>query len=421
MRIDVKQELYASKSKRLVEKHILILGTGCVALFKTPDVVRELMRLGAVVSVMLSPDAAALVSPTVFEWASGNKVFTEITGSVEHVLYAGEHSQKVDLVVVCQLTASTLGKFVNGIADTNVSLTLMTALGSKIPILLVPGMHEPMFNNRFVQENISKVKLLGTVTFLKPRVEEHKAKVPDLSTIIHWSLRLLSPQSLKGKSVLVTGGPTYEFIDRVGFIGNPSSGKMGEAIAFEAWYLGADVTFIVGPNSLDSVFPYKVISVISTAEMAENVLSVLKSKPHTIAIFSSAVADFTPESFTDDKIRSSTIDLTIKLKSTVKILQSVKEFKDSSKQPNLVVVGFKAEYNKTKEQLQETCRSYITKGLASVMVSNLIGSDKTGFKVTDTEVHIFTDKDYFFHKGSKVNIAIELFKHILIHKQISLH
>lgn len=413
MRNDVKQELHTSKSDRLLGKHVLVLVTGSVALFKTPDVVRELIRHGAEVDVMLSPDAAALVSPAVFEWASGKKVITKITGSVEHVLFAGEHSQKVDLVIVCPLTASTLGKFVNGIADTNISLTLMTALGSKIPILLVPGMHEPMFNNSFVQANIAKIIELPTVTFLQPRVEEHKAKVPDLSTIIHWSFKLLSSQPLKGKNVLVTGGPTYEFIDRVRFIGNPSSGKMGQAIAYEAWYLGAEVTFIVGPNSLDPVFPFKVIPVTSTAGMAENVIQVLTSTLHSIAIFSSAVADFTPELFTNDKIRSSNANLTIKLKNTVKILQKVKEFKDSSKQNNLIVVGFKAEFNKTKDELQDICRNYITKGLATAMISNLIGSETTGFKVTDTEVHIFTDKDYFFHKGSKTTIAIELFNHLL--------
>ena len=164
MRIDVKQELYASKSQRLVGKRILVLGTGSVALFKSPDVIRELIRYGAEVDVMLSPDAAALVSPAVFEWASGRHVRLAITGNVEHVLFAGDHSNKVDLIIVCPLTASTLGKFVHGIADTNVSLTLMTALGSQIPILLVPGMHEPMFNNPLVQENIAAIIQLNLLS-----------------------------------------------------------------------------------------------------------------------------------------------------------------------------------------------------------------------------------------------------------------
>ena len=413
MRIDVKQELLSSKSHRLDDKHVLVLGTGSVALFKTPDVIRELIRHGAEVDVMLSPDAASLVSPAIFEWASGKKVTLNITGQVEHVLFAGEHSEKVDLVIVCPLTASTLGKVVHGIADTNVSLTLMTAIGSKIPILFVPGMHEPMFNNQFVQENISKVRSIPNVTFLQPRVEEHKAKVPDLETIVHWSFKLLTPQTLRGKSVLVTGGPTYEFLDRVRFLGNPSSGKMGQSIALEAWYCGAEVTFIVGPNSLQPISVFEVIQVTSTADMAEKIISVLKTKRFSLAIFSAAVADFTPGSFTDDKIRSSTQDLTVHLKPTTKILQAVKEFKQTSKQSNLLVVGFKAEYNKSKDELQEICRSYIAKGLASVMVSNLIGSETTGFKVTNTEVYIFTEKDYFSHAGPKTAIAKELINHLL--------
>ena len=413
MRIDVKQELYASKSKRLVEKHILILGTGSVALFKTPDVVRELIRHGAEVTVMLSPDAAALVSPTVFEWASGNKVITEITGSVEHVLYAGEHSQKVDLVIVCPLTASTLGKFVHGIADTNVSLTLMTALGSNIPILLVPGMHEPMFNNSFVQENINKVKNLSTVTFLEPRIEEHKAKVPDLQTIISWSFRLLSAHSFAGKSILVTGGPTYEFFDQVRFIGNPSSGKMGLAIALEAWYLGANVTFVVGPNSLEIPPVFSVFHVISTAEMADTILTVLQKTKYSVPIFSAAVAEFTPVTFTDDKIRSVTQDLTINLKPTSKILQLVKEFKSSNNQSDLLVIGFKAEYKKTDDELNSISQSYIDKGVANLMVANLIGSETTGFKVDQTEAHIFSPHNHAFVQGSKSDIAQVLFNEIL--------
>jgi phosphopantothenoylcysteine decarboxylase/phosphopantothenate--cysteine ligase len=412
IRIDVKQELYSSKSDRLVGKRILVLGTGSVAIFKTPDVVRELIRHGAEVDVMLSPDAAKLVSPAIFEWASGRRVRLDITGNVEHVLFAGEHPQKVDLVIVCPLTASTLGKFVHGIADTNVSLTLMTALGSKIPILLVPGMHEPMFNNPFVQNNISLVKDLPSVTFLQPRVEEHKAKIPSLDTVIAWSIKLLSPKFLEGKSVLVTGGPTYEFIDRVRFIGNPSSGKMGYSVALEAWYLGANVTFIVGPNNLDLTSLFNIIQVDSASEMADHVITTLKTADFSIAIFSAAVADFTPVSFTDDKIRSSTQDLTITLKSTPKILKLVKELKNSSENNKLLVVGFKAEFNKSKQELQEITSSYITNGLADIMVANIIGSSTTGFQVDTTEVHIFSRQDYHFVAGPKSTVAQSLFAYL---------
>ena len=413
MRIDVKQELFASKSHRLEGKRVLVLGTGSVALFKTPDVVRELIRHGAEVDVMLSPEAAKLVSPAVFEWASGRKVRLDITGNVEHVLFAGEHPLKVDLVIVCPLTASTLGKFVQGIADTNVTLTLMTALGSKIPILLVPGMHEPMFQNQFVQDNIANVKTLPAVTFLQPRVEEHKAKVPDLQTIISWSIRLLSPQKLQGKHVLVTGGPNHEFFDRVRFIGNPSSGKTGFSLALEAWYLGASVSFIVGPNSLDLLNLFTIIPVTSASDMADAVLAELKKFPYNIAFFSAAVADFTPVSFTDDKIRSSDKELTISLKSTKKILQLVKEFKKSSNQSNLFVVGFKAEFNKTKDELSSICAKYFSNGHADLMVANLIGSDTTGFNVDSTQVHVFSSQDYTFLEGSKLSIAQNLFSFII--------
>jgi phosphopantothenoylcysteine decarboxylase/phosphopantothenate--cysteine ligase len=288
----------------------------------------------------------------------------------------------------------------------------MTALGSKIPILLVPGMHEPMFNNPFVQNNISLVKDLPSVTFLQPRVEEHKAKIPSLDTVIAWSIKLLSPKFLEGKSVLVTGGPTYEFIDRVRFIGNPSSGKMGYSVALEAWYLGANVTFIVGPNNLDLTSLFNIIQVDSASEMADHVITTLKTADFSIAIFSAAVADFTPVSFTDDKIRSSTQDLTITLKSTPKILKLVKELKNSSENNKLLVVGFKAEFNKSKQELQEITSSYITNGLADIMVANIIGSSTTGFQVDTTEVHIFSRQDYHFVAGPKSTVAQSLFAYL---------
>ncbi len=413
MRIDVKQELYTSKSSRLIDKHVLILVTGSVAIFKTPDIIRELIRHGAGVDVMLSPEAAKLVSPTVFEWASGRKVQLDITGNVEHVLFAGEHSQKVDLIIVCPLTASTLGKFVHGISDTNVTLTLMTALGSKIPILLVPGMHEPMFKNEFVQDNITKVKQIPTVTFLEPRIEEHKAKVPELQTIIAWSIKLLTPQSFHGKFVLITGGPNHEYFDRVRFIGNPSSGKTGLALAFEAWYLGASVSFIVGPNSLDIPSLFKVTQVTSSSDMADAVLAELQKEKFSLAIFSAAVADFTPVSFTDDKIRSTNQELTISLKPTPKILQLVKDFKKSTNRPDLYVVGYKAEYNKTKDELQKIVAKYLSNDLANLVVANLIGSKTTGFEVDSSQVHVFTSQDYYFLEGPKTMIAHDLLSTIL--------
>lgn len=415
MRIDVRQEIYCSKSSKLINKRIFVLGTGSVALYKTPDVIRELIRHGADVEVMLSPTAASLISPSVFQWATGRKVHLEITGDVEHVLYAGEHSEKVDLIIVCPMTASTLGKVVNGVADTNISLTLMTAIGSNIPIIFVPGMHEPMFNNQFVQENINKIKKQTFVQFLEPRIEDNKAKIPSLNTIVSWTIKTLSLKPLQGKKILITGGPTAEYIDRVRYITNPSSGKMGYALAKQAWFLGAEVTFIVGPNNLSHTEIFNSIQVQSANEMADAVKSELLNNKYDIGIFSSAVADYMPESIIDQKISSGQSNLSINLKPTIKILNMVRDLVIKDKIPNLITIGFKAEYKKPIEELVKICNSFLTDKRANIMIANLIDSHKTGFSVDSSEVFIveLDRKKPIVIKDTKIRIAEEIFMHLL--------
>ena len=413
MRIDVKEELFCSRSSRLKGKKVLILCTGSVSLFKTPEIIRELIREGADVHVMLSQNASKLVTSSVFEWASGNKVIEDITGNVEHVLFAGEHSEKVDLVIIVPLTATTLGKIIHGKADTNVSLTAMTAIGSKIPILVVPGMHRPMHENPFVQENIEQLKKLPTITYIEPRMEEGKAKVAEIHTIINWAIRLLSDQKLTGKSVLVTGGATKEYIDHVRYLTNPSTGKMGYALALEAFYLGAHVEFIVGGNNLSNLDLFNTTQINSVEEMAKEVLRVIEKKNIDLAIFSAAVSDYTPEKFMDSKISSGQDDLSIKLKPTPKILKIVREFKSKNQRENLIVVGFKAEYNKTAEELATISRNYITDGRANIMVANLIGRKESGFGVDKSEVHIIDQMGATRIKGTKQEIAFEILKKVL--------
>ena len=414
MRIDVKNEIWGSLSQKLLGKKILVIGTGSIAIFKTPEIVRELIRHGANVNVMLSPDAAKIVSPTVFEWASGEKVILDISGGIEHVVFAGEHDQKVDLIIVCPFTANTLGKFVHGIADSNVTLTLMTALGSNIPLLFVPGMHEPMYNNPIVRENLDKLKKLPNTTVINPKIEENKAKIPDMTVIVHWVIKLLTPQKLLNKNILITGGPTNEFIDKVRFISNPSTGKMGYNIALESWYQGASVLFIVGPNSLPKHELFPTISITSALEMAELIKKTLQQKNYDYAFFSAAVADFTPVAYTDDKIKSSVSELSINLKSTPKIIKLVKELKNANIGSKLKVIAFKAEYNKTIEELQEICQPYLSQNLADLMVSNLIGNEDSGFAVDSSEVHIFAKSGSPISiKGTKQNIAFKLVQLII--------
>lgn len=414
MRNDVREELWCSRSTRLKGKHVLFTITGSVSIYKVPDMIRELIREGAEVQVMLSPEAERLITPSLFEWATGKPVHTEITGNVEHVLLVGDHSEKVDLVVCAPVSANTLGKLANGIADSNVSLTLMTAAGNRVPILMVPGMHEPMFRNPAVQRNIQTLKSFPEVVVLDPRVEEGKAKLPTTQNVVHWALRLLTPQSLAGKHVLVTGGPTREYVDQVRFLSNPSSGKMGWSLAQEAWYRGAEVTFVVGPNSLPEMTGVAVRPVTSAAEMLDAVEDNLRSHNPSFVVLSSAVADYRPTTHQSEKIRSGNANLSIPLEPTAKIINRVQELRGQLGLSDLHVVGFKAEYNKSLDELVTICGRYLADGRADAMVANQVKGEEIGFAVSTSEVFlILPSRSPLTISGSKQLIALQLWDQLV--------
>lgn len=389
MRIDIKEEIWGSKSSRLKNKRILFLITGSVAMYKVVDMIRDLIREGAEVETMISPSAQKMMNTTIFEWASGNPVVTNITGKIEHVLFAGKHTQTVDLIIVAPLTANTLGKMVNGIADTNVSLTLMTAIGNNIPILLIPGMHAPMFDNPTVQKNIEIISKNKNITWLEPQLIESKAKIPETYIVTQRTIRLLSLQLLRNQKILVTAGPNREFIDPIRFISNPSSGKMGFAFALEAWYLGAEIYFVVGPNQLQIPSEFHIYSVTSVNEMADKVKQILLNNSLTYAVFSAAVADYKPKYIASEKIRSGQNQLVIELEPTIKILKLVKSLK-ADHFPNLKVIAFKAEYAKTNNELQSAAKQFLDDGRADLVIANEVGPDDKGFEVDNTKVLLFS-------------------------------
>ncbi len=238
------------------------------------------MRHGADVTVVLTKEAAELVSPAVFEWSTGNKPVAEITGRVEHV----ELALSVDLVLVAPCTANSLSKFACGLADDPVSTLICTVLGNGIPLVIAPAMHEPMLKNPILQESIEKLKKTG-VTFVSGRVEESKSKIAMPEEILAAVVSSLPTQTIRQSSLelqslgfLITAGPTREPIDQVRFISNGSSGKMGVALA-EACLNGdaGEVCLIAGPGVSIPPEVKKVRRVTTTEEMLKAVLSELES------------------------------------------------------------------------------------------------------------------------------------------------
>ncbi|MGD2200812.1 MAG: bifunctional phosphopantothenoylcysteine decarboxylase/phosphopantothenate--cysteine ligase CoaBC, partial [Candidatus Bathyarchaeota archaeon] len=286
------KQIIGSKGDTLKGRKIVLCVTGSVAAIKSPEIARELMRQGAEIYTVMSQMAQKIIHPYMMEWATGNPVVTELTGEVEHVTLGGEHPDQADLILVAPSTANTIGKAAAAIDDTPVTTLLTTAIGAGIPIIVAPAMHASMYNHPIVIENIDKLRTTG-VEVLMPRLEEEKAKIPGTMDIVESVIMTLTePQDLKGRRILVTAGPTREYLDGFRYISNPSSGKMGVSITREALCRGAEVTLIYGPGSVLPPTGAEVIPVESTEEMLEAVVKALESGGFDVAVLAAAAADY---------------------------------------------------------------------------------------------------------------------------------
>ncbi|AEH24821.1 bifunctional phosphopantothenoylcysteine decarboxylase/phosphopantothenate--cysteine ligase CoaBC [Pyrococcus yayanosii] len=353
--------IYATKSRKLVGKKIILAIPGSIAAVECVKLARELIRHGAEVHAVMSESAQKIIHPYAMEFATGNPVITEITGFIEHVELAGEHGNKADLILVCPATANTISKIACGIDDTPVTTVVTTAF-PHTPIMIAPAMHESMYRHPIIRENIEKLKRLG-VEFIGPRFEEGKAKVASIDEIVYHVIKKLHRKDLAGKRVLVTAGATREYIDPIRFITNASSGKMGVAMAEEADFRGAEVTLIRTKGSVPS-FVENQIEVETVEEMLEVIESELKSKRYDVVIHAAAVSDFRPKVRAEEKIKSGR-ELVLELEPTPKIIDRIKAI-----QPDVFLVGFKAETNESR--LVEEAKRQIERVGSDLVVANTL-------------------------------------------------
>ncbi|MHA1769000.1 MAG: bifunctional phosphopantothenoylcysteine decarboxylase/phosphopantothenate--cysteine ligase CoaBC [Candidatus Thorarchaeota archaeon] len=353
-----------SLSDSLKEKRIALCVTGSVAAVECVALARRLMRHGAEVYAVMSREAQKIIHPNLLEWATGNPVVTELTGQIEHVTLAGKHDNHVDLVLIAPSTANTIGKVANGIDDTPVTTTVSSAIGAGIPVVVVPAMHESMYDHPAVIENIGKLKRMG-LTIVTPRVEEAKAKIPDVDTIVEHVMALLGPRDLDGKHFIVTAGPTRGWIDRVRFISNPSSGKMGVAVAEELLSRGAHVTLILGPTTVATPAKALVKHVTTPEEMMSAVLESLDSDEIDAFVSAAAVLDYVPSKKVDSKMPSGEPSLAVELRPTKKIIEEARK-----KKKGLLIVGFKVESGITEKELEKRARAKIESGVCDLVVAN---------------------------------------------------
>lgn len=355
-----------SLSDSLSGKVIVLAVTGSIAAVRTVDLVRDLIRRGATVHAVMSSAAAQIIHPYALEYASENPVVTRITGRVEHVEFCGVGG-RADLLLVAPATANTIGKIACGIDDTPVTTYATTALGSGVPVVVVPAMHEAMYRHPAVLKNLDSLRSMGVVV-VDPRIEEEKAKIADNRTVVMEVERLLGPGDLAGKKILVTSGATAERVDPIRILTNRASGKTGTEIALEARRRGAEVT-LVHRGRLG--LPLREIYVESAEEMGYAVLGELDGGGYDAMIAAAAVSDYTLAP-SPEKIKSGG-EMILRLSPTSKIIGAVR-----SLHPDLKMVGFKAETFLTDEELISRAKESMEKNRLDLVVANDVGKGGMG-------------------------------------------
>ncbi|MDH3192357.1 MAG: bifunctional phosphopantothenoylcysteine decarboxylase/phosphopantothenate--cysteine ligase CoaBC [Nitrosopumilus sp.] len=376
-------DIVASHGMELTGKKIVLCVAGSVAAYKAIELARLLMRHGADVTCVASSAVTKLIQPDYFKWATGNKVITKLTGELEHIRLA-DYNQS-DLIIVYPATANTLGKLANGIDDTPISTVLTVGFGSKIPILMCLAMHESMYENSAIKKNIEFLK--GKIQFLSPQMIEGKAKAPEPEDVLEYVLRRFGFSSvLKNKKVLMTAGPTIEYIDPVRVITNQSSGKTGVLLAEELISAGAKVTLVYGPGIEKPPKGAKVIKILTSKEMFDVVKKTMK-KRFDVVVMAAAAADYTPENPDKKKIKSSQNVLTIRLKKAPKIIDHIKKI-----QKDVFLVGFKAEANLSRKDLIKEAKKKMAESGADIVVANDIGTSRYRKNPDNNEVLIVNSK-----------------------------
>jgi phosphopantothenoylcysteine decarboxylase/phosphopantothenate--cysteine ligase len=367
----------------LTGKCIALGVTGSIALYRSIDLARLLMRYGARVRVVMTPTAARMVSPQVFAWATASPVITEMTSLVEHVTLA----EACDAVVVAPATLESMSNIAEYRASNAVTALVQEAAGLGKPILIVPAMHGGMW--RRASQLAEKLERQGMYV-MRPILESGQAKYPPIELIAWWIEAIVNRGlDLKGYTVLVTAGPTREHIDPVRIITNPSTGRMGVSIALEAAWRGAKVTLIHGPLSTClprgwQAYIDRVIAVETADEMAKAVSREINKA--MIAFYAAAVSDYKPVKRVEEKISSTqTGKLIIELEATTKTIEI-----GVSKSPSTIHFGFAAETASTVEELIHKAKRKLEHYKLDAIAANNILEPGAGFAAETNHVYVAT-------------------------------
>lgn len=428
------KDIKSSLGTEFKNKKIIVCITASVACYKSIDLIRLLMRHGAEVFVVISKAVEKFITRDYYLWASGNKVISELSGELEHVRLADYF--KSDLIIVYPSTANTIGKFAQGIDDTPVTSVLSIALGSGIPIIIAPAMHEAMYNNKIIIDNIKNLEKLN-VKFIKPTLEEGKAKIASPEEVLYNSIDILETENqnnfidkendkndkvltdfikqsvdtvlhikskdlnnfFKNKKILISLGSTVEYIDPIRVVSNTSSGKMGLSLVRSALSMGFQVTAIKGltsveldPTKLGDTSNLIIHEALTSDQMSKVVLKEISASKYDVVILAAAVSDFKPITCFNNKISSDSKILNLTLIPTDKIIDKIKKFCDST-----FLVAFKADYDVNEKVLLQKSYKKLVKSNANLVVANdvgminaFIGSDQNKISIVDKHKNYYT-------------------------------
>ena len=389
-------------------KSIIIGVSGGIAAYKTAYLVSALSKTEADVNVIMTENACEFISPLVFETLTGNKCYVDTFDrnfkfDVEHISLA----KKADIFMIAPATANVIAKIANGIAD---DMLTTTFLASKCKKIVSPAMNTAMFENQITQDNIAKLKKYG-IGVVEPQDgllacgDTGAGKMPEPDFLFDVIEREIAREKdMLGKKVLVTAGATMESLDPVRFLTNHSSGKMGFAIAKEAMLRGAEVT-VVKANTTAAIPNFvKIVEVSSAKDMFDAVTAL--SDQQDIIVKAAAVADYTPESYVDSKIKKKDGDLSIPLKRTMDILKYLGE----NKKEGQFLCGFSME----TDNMLENSKAKLSKKNADMIVANNLRDAGSGFKTDTNAVTLITRDGYrSLELKSKAEVAKEIFDEIL--------
>ena len=390
------------KSQKLKGKRIALGITGSIGAVRCVRFIRELIRHGAEIIPVMSRDALEIISSKSICFASGMEPVTEITGNVEHVKYCGVVESQVDLFLIAPCTANTISKIVTGICDTTVTLFASTAIGSGIPLMILPAMHGSMYNHSSIQANMRKLKDMGA-DIIDPVLSERKAKMANVDIVVEHVLRAFGSKDLIGKKILIIAGSTAEPMDDIRMITNRSSGMTGVALAVNAFRRGGEVELWYGRAKVEA--PYFIKT--RNFESVDNLLGLVDYSNvyrFDIIINCAAISDFTMKK-QRGKIKSKKDKLVIELTPTPKVIELIKK-----NAPESQIVAFKLESGLMEKKLINTA----TQRLKELDIDMIIANDMEEVQGENGRVHIINKKGNVMSiEGRKTDNANVIFNEIL--------